>query len=67
MMCSAISTIFQLYMYRGGQFYYRRKPEYPEKTIALPQVTVKRFPIVLYRVCLAIGGIRTHNVSSDRH
>jgi hypothetical protein len=26
-------------LYRGGQFYWRRKPEYPKKTIDLAQVT----------------------------
>jgi len=28
-------------VYRGGQFYWRRKPKYPEKTTDLPQVTDK--------------------------
>ena len=47
------STIFHLY--RGSQFYWWRKPEYPEKTTDLLQVTVH----------LVMNSVRTHNFSGD--
>jgi hypothetical protein len=52
-----LSTIFQLY--RGSQFRWWRKQEYPEKTTNLSHNVVSCTP--------RLSGVRTHNVSGDRH
>ena len=54
-----------LTIYRGSQFHWLRKSENTEKTTDLSQITDQLYHIILYRLDLAINGIRAHNVSGD--
>ena len=60
-----LSTLFQLY--RDSHLYWWRKPQYPEKTTDMPEVTDKFYNIVLHREHLTMSGVRTHNVSGNRY
>jgi hypothetical protein len=60
-----LSTIFQLY--RGRQFYWWKKPEYPEKTNDL---VASHWQTSLHNVVSSTPRhewVRTHNINGDRH
>jgi hypothetical protein len=59
-----LSTIFQLY--RDGQLYCWRTPEYVAKTTDPSQVTDKLDHIMLYQVHLTMSGNETHNAVGCR-
>jgi hypothetical protein len=55
-----------LRLYRSDQFYWLRKPDIPGKTTDLPHVTDKLYYFMLYRMHLAMNGMRKHNVGGAR-
>ena len=59
-----LSTIFQVY--HDSQYYWWRKPEYPEKTTDLSQVTDKLYHIMMYRLS-GIQTLRPDRDSNSQH